>query len=86
MLKVGSQTVKLTGESDIIISTTKNPAATIKIDDESAEGILVKVVYRNGSFFLVGEETEFTNVQLTPSCYYLTQPRERVVLQPGDVF
>lgn len=84
-LTVGAKTIKLDGDRDILISSSKNEKADIKINDSSLDGMNLRIVFKHGSIFMIADSVNFIETYKSPSAYYKLYPEEKVVLQPGDI-
>ena len=56
------------------------------IQDDSLEGMSLKVEYKHGSYFLVADMTNFIETYDAPSAYFKLYPDERHMIHPGDIF
>lgn len=91
-IKVGAKIMIIQGENDILIATSKHDVGLkpdFKVDDPSLEGLIIRLKYKLGSYFLLAEGTALGNTVIdpykVPSAYYLMNQGERHILQPGDV-
>ena len=47
--------LKLDGDNDYLISTPKNELANLKIPEEALDGMNLRIVYKHGSYYIVGD-------------------------------
>lgn len=79
-LKIGAKTVKLDGDHDILITSKKHISSlkpTFTIDDESLDGMILRIKFRLGTMFMIAENTNFIETYKTPSAYYRMWPQEK---------
>jgi hypothetical protein len=69
--------IKLDGEEDIVISSNKNTSANIQIDDESLNGMNLKISFKHGSIYMSADHSNFVEIYRAPSVLYKLFPEER---------
>jgi hypothetical protein len=50
------------------------------------ENLTLRISYKNGSYYMRADHSQFIDINEAPSAYYKSFPEEKLMLQPGDVF
>jgi hypothetical protein len=53
--------IRLDGQQDYTISSSKHPNADLHLHDESLDGMNLKITYKNGSFYFIGDNKNFVD-------------------------
>jgi hypothetical protein len=57
----------------------------MKIDDASLNNLILKVTFKNGSWHMIADHSNFIDLYEAPSAYYQLFPGEKCPLHPGDI-
>jgi len=65
-----NRTFYLDGEKELLISDIANTLADLRIEDPTLANMLLKIIYKHGSVYMVGDHTNFIEVYEAPSAYF----------------
>lgn len=62
--------INIDGFKDILIQSGNNKNATINVKDESLNGMNLRIQYKQGSLYMVGDNVEFVETYKAPSAFF----------------